>query len=684
MSKNKTRTWVMAGVASLLIVLFIQLATSTYRNSLTWDEDDHIFAGYMSLKHADFGLNPEHPPLVKMLAALPLLPLHLQEPPLPGDFFKYDAFHSGKDFIFHNNVGHDEIIFRARIAASLLTMLLALLVFIAAQEMFGTGAAFVALALMVTDPNVLAHGAVVGTDMGLSCFMFASIYAFYRYVKAPSPGRLIVVGIAGGLALASKHTAIVILPMLVLLAICEVVRTYLRNKNAAAVGKATSTEPALTKDETTGKRAVRLAVAIVAMSIIAIAILWAFYGFRYQAREAGLQLNPTMPEFLQQLSRPRDVHILAAVAHWHLFPESYIYGLADVRKMADFYTSYLFGTIYPHGVWFYFPAAFVIKSTLAFLILLGIAIWAIATRKLTYWREILFLTIPPAFHLLVAMSAGMNIGLRHILPMYMFLYVLIAGASIKLIQKNRAWLYAVVVLIAFQAVSGAHAYPAYLAYENELWGGPANTYKNLSDSNADWGQQLHDTKRYLDQHGIKDCWFIYFAQGVVDFRDYGIPCKPLPTMDTMWMREVDPAPPAIDGPVLISGGDLSGFEFGAGPLNPYEQFKQLRPAAVIDYGVFVFNGHFDLPLASALGHLQNARNLLAAKQLPEALSEAQQSVALAPDSAETNSVLGDVLTAMQRPEEARQSYAKALQLSETIEPEFQVSRAADLKAKLAK
>jgi tetratricopeptide (TPR) repeat protein len=671
----------MAGVAALLIVLFVQLATSTHRNSLTWDEDDHIFSGYMSLKHGDFGLNPEHPPLVKMLAALPLLRLPLREPPLPGDFFKYDAFHSGKEFIFHNNVGHDEIIFRARIAAALLTMLLALLVFIAAQEMFGTGAAFIALALMVSDPNVLAHGAVVGTDMGLSCFMFASIYAFYRYVKAPSPGRLIVVGVAGGLALASKHTAIVILPMLVLLAICEVARSYFRNKTAA-VGEAAVAKDAV--ELSPGKRAARLAVAIVLMSVIAIAILWAFYGFRYQAREAGLQLNPTMPQFLKELSRPREAHLLSAVAHWHLFPESYIYGLADVRIMSDFYTSYIFGKIYPHGVWFYFPAAFVIKSTLAFLILLGIAIWAIATRKLTAWREILFLTIPPIFHLLVAMSAGMNIGLRHILPMYMFLYILIAGASLKLIQKNRRWLYAVVILIVFQAISGAHAYPAYLAYENELWGGPANTYKYLSDSNADWGQQLHDTKRYLDQHGIKNCWFIYFAQGVVDFRDYGISCKPLPTMDSMWMREVDLAPPAIDGPVLISAGDLSGFEFGAGPLNPYEQFKQLHPAAEIDYGVFVFNGHFDLPFASALGHLQNARNLLAAKQLPQALSEAQQSVALAPESVETNSILGDVLTALQRPQEARQSYETALHLAETVEPEFQISRAADLKAKLAK
>ena len=92
-------------------------------------------------------------------------------------------------------------------AAALLTLALATLVFLAAQEMFGTAAAFIALALLVFDPNLLAHGAVVGTDIGLSCFMFAAIYAFYRYVKVPSTWRLLIVGLATGLALASKHTA---------------------------------------------------------------------------------------------------------------------------------------------------------------------------------------------------------------------------------------------------------------------------------------------------------------------------------------------------------------------------------------------------------------------------------------------------------------------------------------------
>src|SRR4051794_36762269 len=103
----------------------------------------------MSLKHADFGLNPEHPPLVKMLAAIPLLPLNLHMPVLQGRYFKHEAFLGGKDFIFKNDF--NQIIFRARVAASLLTVLLVFLVFLAAQEMFGTGAGFIALGLLVFD-----------------------------------------------------------------------------------------------------------------------------------------------------------------------------------------------------------------------------------------------------------------------------------------------------------------------------------------------------------------------------------------------------------------------------------------------------------------------------------------------------------------------------------------------------
>ena len=659
------------GVAALLLVLFLQLAFSTHRNSITWDEDDHIFAGYMSWKHADFGLNPEHPPLVKLVAAIPLLNMPLKVPVVQDREFKHEAFLDGKDFLFKNDA--DTILFRARLAVSFFTILLALLVFLAAQEMFGTGAGFIALTLLVFDPNLLAHGAVVGTDAGLSCFMFASVYAFYRYVKVPSAWRLVVVGIATGHALISKHTGILVFPMLLLLSIYEVLRSR--------------STPETHPSNAAPAKAKQLAVALIAISAIAITILWGAYGFRYQARAEGRPLNPPLNAYLQNLSRPHEIRLLQAVAHFHLLPESYIYGLADVRIMSDFYTSFLLGKVYPHGIWFYFPVAFLIKSSLSFLLLLLVAIWAIATKRLTATREIIFLTIPPIFHLIIAMSAGMNIGVRHILPMYLFLSVLIGGATWNLIQRHRQWIYVVTALLIFQAVSTSLAYPAYLAYANELWGGPAHVHDLLSDSNSDWGQQLHDVKRYLDQRGIdgqgKDCWFIYFAEGVVDDRYYKIPCKPLPTMDSLWMEEPIDAPPAIDGIVLVSAGDLSGFEFGAGPLNPYEQFKSLRPTAVIDYGVFVYEGHFEIPLAASISHTQKAQSLLAAHQLPQALEEVQQAVTLAPDAAKPHALLGDIQTAMGRPDDARASYQKALTLAKTIEPTFQVGLATDLEKKLA-
>jgi len=665
---RKTRTWVVAVVAAFLAILVLQFALTSNANSITWDEDDHIYAGYMSWKHADFGLNPEHPPLVKLLAAVPLLAMPLQMPPEHDRFFKIEAFLNGKDFLFKNDA--NTMLWRARMAASLLTLLLMVLVFLATREMFGLGAALIALGLLTFDPTVLAHGGVVGTDMGCSCFMFASIYAFYRYVKAPSAGRLVLTGLATGLALASKHSAILIFPMLLLLGIYEVAR---RGNGADENARAAWT-----------KRAGQMAVALVVISVVSVVVLWAFYGFRYQARAAGQQLNPTMGVFLQGLSRPHDIKLLSTVSRFRLLPESYIYGLADVRIMSDFYTSYLLGTVYPKGIWFYFPVAFAIKSSLTFLLMLALTVWTIASGRLRATREILFLTIPPAVHFAVAMAAGMNIGVRHILMVYVFLAVLIGGAMWTLIECNRRWAYVVGALLLFQVVSVVRTYPAYLAYANEFWGGPSQTYRLLSDSNADWGQQLKSTKRYLDQRGVKDCWFIYFAEGVVDASYYGIPCKPLPTADSLWVKEPANAPPSIDGTVLISAGDLSGFEYGAGALNPYEQFKTIRPTAVIDYGVFVYDGHFEIPLAAAISHTQKAGFLMEEKKLPEALVEAQQAVALAPQAVRTNSMLGDVLSAMGRNEEARQAYETALHSAKTIEPEFQVGAAADLEKKLGK
>jgi Dolichyl-phosphate-mannose-protein mannosyltransferase/Tetratricopeptide repeat len=667
-SGSRRRAAEAAGVVALMLILGLQLVLSVRQESQTWDEADHIFAGYTSWKSADFGLNPEHPPLLKLLATAPLLRLPLRVPELQNRYFKEEAFLDGKEFLYRNDA--DAILLRARMAAATLTLLLAVLVFAATREMFGTGAAFVALALLAFEPNLLAHGALVTTDAGISCFMFATVYAFYRYVKAPSLWRLLVVGVSAGLALAVKHSGIFIFPMLFLLAVCEVVRVRVAvGRDAEAVKGA-------------GRRALRFAAALLAITVVALAVLWAFYGFRYQARPAGLQLNPPLAEYAGGL-KPREAWAVSTLARLHVLPESYLYGLADVRLTADFYTSYLLGRIYPHGVWFYFPVAFLIKSTLAFLTLFLLAVVAVATRRLSRWREVLFLTIPPAFYLLVSMSAGMNIGVRHILPLYVFISALAGGGALAFISRNRKWAYAVAALLAFHVVSSALTFPHYIAYSNELWGGPGNTYRLLSDSNADWGEQLKATKKYLDARGVKDCWFVYFAEGVAEPSYYGIPCKPLPTINTLWLNERIEVPASIDGPVLVSASNLSGFEFGPGPLNPYEQFKRLKPTDVIGREVFVFDGHFGVPLASALSRVQKAQNLLAAGQAEQALAEAQGALALAPESVQTRMALGDVLAAVGRHDEARAEYEKALQLAKTVEPEFQVRSVPDIERKLA-
>jgi tetratricopeptide (TPR) repeat protein len=221
-------------------------------------------------------------------------------------------------------------------------------------------------------------------------------------------------------------------------------------------------------------------------------------------------------------------------------------------------------------------------------------------------------------------------------------------------------------------VSCLSAFPNYIAYGNEFWGGPSQTYKYLTDSNSDWGQQLKSVKQYLDERGVKDCWFLYFAEGVAEPEYYRIPCKPLPTITTLWLNLPIDVPTSINGPILISASDLSGVEFGPGSLDPYGQFKLLEPTAVIDHGVFVFDGKFELPLAAALSKVQKAQNLAQAKQFDQALQEAQAAVALAPNSIQTQLALGDILRDLRQPEQAQTSYEKALKLAKTIEPEFQI------------
>jgi hypothetical protein len=645
-------------MACLLIVLAFQLALCARRESQTWDEACHSFAGYNYWKNANFGDNPEHPPLVKLLATLPLLRLQLKVPAHPGVFSKEEDFLTATQFVYSNDA--ETIVFRTRMAAALLTLLLALVVFAVAKEMFGSVAAFIALALLVFEPNILAHGAVVTTDVGFSCFLLATVYAFYRYVKKPTAGRLALTGLAAGLGLATKHSAILIPPTLFALALCEVVR----GGDASADVRAGRSRQAL-----------RLLGAIVVIGVIAVAVLWSCYGFHFHPK-AGVDAGTRVVEYAGRLKNPMQAKMIQTAARWHLLPQSYLFGLADVGFTADYSHSYLLGTVYPHGVWTYFPVAFAIKTTLGLLILLALVPLSLARSRSDdrgdeHWRELLFLIVPAAIYFGVAMGSGMNIGVRHILPVYPFLMILAAWGAWRLIQRQRRWAYVVALLLVWNVVSSARTFPVYLAYSNELWGGPSQTYRYLSDSNADWGQQLKAANKYLDRRQAKNCWFAYFAAVVVEPSYYGVQCKPLTTIASVWLQPSIEVPASIDGTVLISAGVLSGYEFGPGDLNPYDQFLRLQPTAVIEDGLFVYDGHFEIPLAAALNHVTRAQLAVAGNHLDEALTEAQAAAALAPQSVQAQAELGDVLRRLQRPEESRAAFRKALDAAQTIHPEFQ-------------
>lgn len=649
-------------VLALLVALFLQLALAASRNSASWDEPAHVYTGYLQWRHGLYTLNP---PLARYLIAAPLAGMRIEEPSLEGGQIRDHEIKGGREFLFHNDA--DAILLRSRMVVVALGVLLALLVFVATRRMFGLGAGLVALGLLAFDPTLLAHSSLATTDTAQALFMFLSIYAFYRYVEQPCARRMAALGGAVGLAVATKTSAVLILPMLGLLAIGEVI--WGRTADAAGGG-----EPRL-------RRAARLTLALAVAALSSVAILWAAYGFHYLPVGAGVPIEPMDAE-LARVPSALAAKLLGTVDRLHLLPQAYTYGFAHFLYEANAFTSYVFGTTYPHAVWFFFPVAMAVKSSLTFLALLGIAAWALVRVKMQERRGLLYLAIPAAVYMVFAMAGGMNIGVRHVLPVYVFAAAGMGGVLSLLVRRSRRWLWTIALLLLFQAVSVTRVFPSYISYANELAGGPAKVHRLLSDSSADWGQQLKSVKRYLDAHGIRECWFAYFGQSPIDYAYYGITCKPLPTGDSLYFDVPRDVPAAVDGPVLMSAAVLSGFEFGPPPLNPYEQFKDVEPVDVIDYSVFVFRGHFAIPLAAALGHVQKARALLAANDLQGALVEARQAEELAPDSATVIAMLGHVAKGHGERAAAIERYRKALRIAESVHPEFQHALIAELRKEL--
>ncbi len=651
-----------AAVLALLVVQAAQMIYVVHRESPTFDEGDHMFAGYMMMHTGDYGLNPEHPPLVKLLAVLPLAGADLWVPPLQGRDFKMEAYLSGRDWLARNDGASGRMVLKMRLAAGILALALSLMVFFATREWFGTTAALVALVLVVFDPNVLAHSALVTTDIGVSLFFLASIFAFYRYAKQPGIARLITAGVAAGLLLATKHSGVLLAPMLVLLILWEIVYA---------------------PKEARGKTALRLGGALAGIVVIATVVLWAFYGFRYSARPAGLAMSTTVEEYVQPLSS-FNAHAVLAIAHLHLLPESYLIGLVDVKRMAQFYPTFVLGKQYAHALWWYFPVVLLIKTTLGLLALLAVACIAIITGKLHRGRELAYVLIPMVVYFAIAVAAGMDIGARHLLPVYTFAFVLAGAGIAALAAQSRGWRWAGAVLAVAHVVSSLAVFPNPMAYANEAWGGAKNTHNLLSDANVDWAQQLYQVKAWQDRNPGVECWFAYFAYPEIDPATYGITCHRLPNIDTLWLGEAEVTPPKVNGAVLISAGDLSGCEWPSGKVSPYGAFQKMAPAEVIDDAVFVYRGDLDLRQAAALSRAMHAYTSLRQGKMDDALAMAREAVAIDPNELMSQSALGNIAAAKGNNDEARAAWQAALEIAKQLEPDAQPSYVPELEEKLKK
>jgi tetratricopeptide (TPR) repeat protein len=632
----------------VIVILFgffaFQLWFHATRTSATIDEPLRILAGYQHWC-GDFGINPQHPPLFKMLATVPLLGKGLLQPPWDcGSQItsQADAYFFGNLFLVQNGV--DRVVIPARLSAALTSFLLALLVFLAANEMFGRWAGLPALGLLVFEPNIIAHGALVTTDMPVTLGFFCAVYALYRYVKNPAMLRLLTVGLAVGLTLTAKHSGVLILPIIALLLVGDVFVSRSRSFE---------NKPSLVK------QFLHRISACAGFFLIGFTLLWATYGFRYYA----LPITTTNTLSVEnRVSHSRSGHVIALINQMRVLPESYVYGLTDVVATWRRPT-YIFDRFYPNGKWFYFPLAFVVKTSTALLFLLGVGLLTLRLYR-DHKREMLFLLLPSLLYFALSLSSGINIGVRHLLPVYPFFIVAAAGTISFWSRKYEAVKYISIALLLFHAVATAQTAPNYVAFANDFWGGTNNTYRIFRYSNVEYQQNSKLVAEYIAREKIRGCWFAAYGSNELA-RAYQ-PCQMMPALLGLWStlnvseQVEEPVPPIIEGTLFLSVTVLP-----PAPFAEYLPVAQTVPVAQIGGSIFVYRGRFQVPLLAALSHARRAQQLVRRERFEEAVADGRKAVELAPDDPRTHFWLGMSLANAKQTHEARRELEMVIQLKQT-------------------
>jgi hypothetical protein len=631
----------------LFAVFASQLVYHAVRTSATVDEPFHVLAGHRHWRCGDFGINPEHPPLAKLLATIPLNFRELTEPPWDcGSKLtpKFDGFSYGASFLVEN--GMDSVLIPTRLAVSLMSLLLALLVFLAAWEMFGRWEALTALAIVAFEPNLIAHGSIVTTDMAISATAFGAVYALYRFAKEQTLPRFLVAGFALGLMLAAKHSAVIFVGILFALLIADTL--FFRNETWRV------------------NRILSRTAAFAGIFLIGLAILWSFYGFRYRAISNKAAPTISVADYIRENGRPESTESFTAptkeaISHTGIFPESYVLGMADVISWSSRNTV-LFGRNYPAGNWLFFPVSLAVKSNIALVLApLGVIFLCFARKK---WREGMFLLIPAILFLIFASLSSFTNGVRHILPIYAFLIIIASAGAIWLCRKFNGFRYVCVALLVFNAAASVRTAPRYLAFANDVWGGDKNTHRIFRGANVDTGQSMKLVSEYLASQNIKDCWLSSFVHP--EMIRAVQPCRPMPS----WLRPavsryaIDAVPPVIEGVVVLSANQLPPM---AG--DEYIPIAKSEPIAFIGANTYVYRGRFEVPLVAAISRVHRSNHFLRVNDIDQAISEALQAVGLGPNDARPHLALGLALARSGQKEEARGELKKAAELAKD-DPRF--------------
>ncbi len=496
---------------SIIAAMGLLAFLSMKQDALTYDELAHIGAGYSYLAKHDYRINPEHPPLIKDLAAVPLLfqelnfpdynPSWTQNKQAPEWWVQFDL---GRDFLFYSGNDPKDIIFWSRVPMIGVLILLALFFFMWAIKLGGNFAGTVALVLLAFSPSFLAHGRLVTTDVGASLGALVALYFWIKFLNNPSMLGIFAAGLTFGLAMLMKFNLMLLVPTFAVMTLAYVF-THFHEKRLQALFA-------------------YIAKAAFAGIIGLVLVVGPFYQFHIanypkerQIRDTAADLSPggiTMQERITlQMAEYEPLRPLA----------QFFRGILMALQRGTFgNTVYFLGEISASGWWYYFPVIFFAKEPLAlyFILLLGVIGGILTLKKTRNWMQhnfaIFSFLVFIAIYWGLAMTGKLNIGVRHLLPTLPLFY-LIAAWGIShgmkyLHNKKKIFAYGLLCLLTgWFAFSSLSSFPHFISYFNELGGGLKQGYKTAVDSNYDWGQDFYRLLELVKRYDIQKLSLDYFG-----------------------------------------------------------------------------------------------------------------------------------------------------------------------------